>query len=156
MSQSIKCILVGNNNLSDGQLFYVPHTKIIIGSSDYKLDPTYPSGPMFQLHYDDGIQFNLYIPQSSDMRPPTLNIGDRVNTISTKRKATVIYIPMNHSLFYTIKYDDNNNSNYDQIQEDNLTTINQTILISSSNINVCDKYPLIKMTGKLLYLSLNR
>ena len=148
MSQSITCILVGNDNLSDGQLFYVPHTKIIIGSSDYKLDTTHPSSSMFQLQYDGGIQLNLYIPQSSDMRTPTLNIGDRVNTISTKRKATVIYIPDN-LLFYTIKYDNDNNSNYDQIQEDNLTTINQTTLISSSNINVCDKYPWIKNDGKI-------
>ena len=55
ISQSIKCILVDNNNLSNGQLFHVPHTKSIIGSSDYKLDPTHPSGPRFQLQYDGGI-----------------------------------------------------------------------------------------------------
>ena len=56
---------------------------------------------------------------------------------------------MNNLIFYTIKYDNDNNSNYDQIQEDNLTTINQTTLISLSNINVCDKYPWIKNDGKI-------
>ena len=30
MSQSVKCILVGNDNKSDGQLLYVPHTKSLI------------------------------------------------------------------------------------------------------------------------------
>ena len=62
----------------------ISHTKSIIGSFDYKLDPTHTSGPIFQLQYDGCIQFNLYIPQSSDMRPPTFNIGDRVNTVSTQ------------------------------------------------------------------------
>ena len=55
----MKCILVGNDNKSDGQLFYLPHTKSLIGSADYKLDPTHPSGPIFQLQYNGGIQFNL-------------------------------------------------------------------------------------------------
>ena len=83
MLQSINCILVGNDNLSDEQLFYVPHTKSIIVSSDYKLDPTHYSGPILQLQYNGDIQFNLYIPQSSDMRPHTFNMGDRIKTIST-------------------------------------------------------------------------
>ena len=34
MSQSIKCVLVGNDSTSDRQLFYVPYTRSIMGSSD--------------------------------------------------------------------------------------------------------------------------
>ena len=47
MSQYIKYILVGTDSESDGQLFYVTHIRSILGSSDYKLDPIHPSGPMF-------------------------------------------------------------------------------------------------------------
>ena len=62
MSQSVKCILVGNDNKSDGQLLYVPHTKSLIWSADYKLDPTHLSDPIFQLQYNGGIEFNLVVP----------------------------------------------------------------------------------------------
>ena len=55
ISQSIKCILVGNNSKSDGQVLYVPNRRSILRSSDYKLDPTHPSGPIFQLNYNEGI-----------------------------------------------------------------------------------------------------
>ena len=50
-----------NDKKSDGTLFYVPHTKIIIGSADYDLGPFHPSGPVFELTYDGGTQFNLHI-----------------------------------------------------------------------------------------------
>ena len=63
--------------------------------------------------------------------------------------ATVIDIPMNNSLFYTIKYNNNSNSKYDQIQEDGLMTKNQTTFIVSSDINVCDKYPWVNNDAKI-------
>ena len=114
MSQSVKCTLVDNDNKSDGQLFYVPHTKSLIGSADYKLDPTHPSGPIFQLQYNGGIQFNLVVPQSSDMRPPSYNIGDKVHVSNNNKdknnKAEIIDIPTNNSTYYTIKHDNSNNT----------------------------------------------
>ena len=55
--QSIKCIIIGKDNKSDGQLFYVPHTRNIVGSSDYIMNSTYPSGPTFQLYYNGEMQF---------------------------------------------------------------------------------------------------
>lgn len=119
-------------------MFYIPYTKSIIGPSDYKLGPTHPSGPIFQLQYDGGIQLNLYIPRSSDMRPPTFNIGDKVNTISTQKHATVVDIPLNNSLFYTIKYDEDDKSNYDKIQQDDLQLLQLLLLpqISMYVINI--------------------
>eukprot|EP00957_Ditylum_brightwellii_P016897 1274335-Ditylum_brightwellii.AAC.1 len=48
-SQSIKAICVGNNNKSNGLLFYLPQTKSLVSSSDYTLDPFIPSGPAFNL-----------------------------------------------------------------------------------------------------------
>ena len=74
MSQYIKYILVGTDSESDGQLFYVTHIRSILGSSDYKLDPTHPSDPIFQLNYNGGIQFNLHVPHSNDMRPLAFTI----------------------------------------------------------------------------------
>ena len=105
MSQSIKCILVGNNSKSDGQLFYVPYTRSILGTSDYKLDPIHPSGPMFQLNYNGGIQFNSHVPNSTDMRPPAFTIEHQVTIINInndKKIATIVDIPFNNSIVYTI------------------------------------------------------
>ena len=58
---------------------------------------------------------------------------------------------MNNSLIYTIKYVDNSNRNYDQIQEDDQTTINQTTLIASAYINVCNEYSLVKNDAKITH-----
>eukprot|EP00957_Ditylum_brightwellii_P063151 4793665-Ditylum_brightwellii.AAC.1 len=49
-SQSIKAICVGNDKKSDRLLFYVPSSKSLISSSDYTLDPSIPSGPVFNLY----------------------------------------------------------------------------------------------------------
>ena len=95
LSQSIKDILVGNDPKSDGKLFYVPHTKSIIGSADYDLDLSRPSGPVFGLTYDDGIQFNLHIPDSQEWRSPTYNQGEKVtlfNNIHQKQEKLQSFI----------------------------------------------------------------
>ena len=55
ISQHIKYTLVGNDSKSDCKLLYVPHTRITLGLSDYKLDLTHPSGPIFQLNYNGSI-----------------------------------------------------------------------------------------------------
>ena len=57
---------MGNDQKSDGKLFYGPHTKSIIGSADYDLDLSHPSGLVFGLIYDDVIQFNLHITDSQE------------------------------------------------------------------------------------------
>ena len=56
-SQTIKCIVVGNDHKSDGRLFYVPKTKHLIGSADYVIDHIPPAGPVFGLKYDGHVDF---------------------------------------------------------------------------------------------------
>ena len=70
-SQSIMKICVGNDPKSDGLLFYFPTSKKIVGSADYHLDSTVPSGPVFGYSYDGGIGFNLYNPYTNFTRPPS-------------------------------------------------------------------------------------
>ena len=50
------------------KLFHVPHTKSIIGSVDYNLDPFHPFDLVFGLTYDGGIQFNDHIPDTQEWR----------------------------------------------------------------------------------------
>ena len=64
-SKSIMGICVGNDPKIDGLLFYLPTTKKLVGSSDYRLDPTVPSGPVFGYSYYGGIGFNLYHPSTN-------------------------------------------------------------------------------------------
>eukprot|EP00957_Ditylum_brightwellii_P115685 8823999-Ditylum_brightwellii.AAC.1 len=77
-SQSTKCICVGQDIKSDGLLFYIPHTKQLISSSDYYLDPTIPSVPTFNLHYNDGIHFNFYHDCCETFRSPQFQPSDHV------------------------------------------------------------------------------
>ena len=116
ISQSIKCILVGNDSKSGGWLFCVPHTRSILGLYDYKLDPTHPSDPIFQLNYNGGIQFNLHVPNSNDMWSLAFIIWHQVtitNIDNDKKIATIMDIPLNNSIFYTIKY--NNDDTLHQV-----------------------------------------
>ena len=59
-SQFITGICVGNDPKSDGILFYLPTTKKLVVSANYRLDLTVPSGLAFGYSYDGGIGFNLY------------------------------------------------------------------------------------------------
>ena len=109
LSQSIKAILVVNDQKLDRKLFYVPHTKSIIGSADYDLDPSHPSGPVFGLTYDGGIQFNLHITDTQEWISPTYNQGDKVyifNNHHQKQDTTLIDIPIKKFNYYTIRYTD--------------------------------------------------
>ena len=128
------------------------HThKSLIGSADYKLDPTHPSGPIFQLQYNGGIQFNLVVPQSSDMRPPSYNIGDKFyvsnNSKDKNNKAEIIDIPTNNSTYYTIKHENSNNT--ELLDEKYITTIDQSKLVSNSSYNIHDDYTWLKNNAKL-------
>ena len=79
----------------------------IIESADYDLDPSHPSGPVFGLTYDGGIQFNLHIPDAQEWRTPTYNQGDKVhlfNDIHQKLEAIIIDIPIKGFDYYTIQY----------------------------------------------------
>ena len=70
MPQTIPAILVGNDDKSDGKLFYNPATKHLLGSSDFRLDTSHASGPLFKLPY----RANDYFLHSemSDVSPPPL------------------------------------------------------------------------------------
>ena len=125
LSQSIKVILVGNGPKSDEKLFYVPHTKSIIGPADFNLDPSHLSDPVFGLTYHGGIQFNLHIPDTQEWRSPTYNQGEKVqlfNNYHQKQDATIIDIPIKSFNHYTVRY--TVSGDYDQVPETYLTSIN--------------------------------
>ena len=153
---SIKCILVGNGSKSDGQLFYVPHTRNILRSADYELDPTHPSGPMFQLNYNGCIQFNLHLPDSDDIEPPAFTIKHKVAIIeinNDKNVATIIDILLNNSIFYTIKHQ--NDDTLHQVLQDHINNLNQSNLITTSNNHIHDKFPWLKNDTKIKLFSPN-
>ena len=68
-SQSIMGICVGNDPKSDGLLFYLQTTKKLVGSADYRLDPTVLYVTVFGYSYDVGIGFNLYNTSANAIRP---------------------------------------------------------------------------------------
>ena len=70
-SKSIMGICIGNDPKSDGLLFYLPTTKKIVGSEEYRLDLTVPSGPVFGYYYDGEIGFNLYNPYTNATFQPS-------------------------------------------------------------------------------------
>ena len=108
--QTIKAICVGNDSKSDGKLFYIPNTCSLIGSSDFILDPSPPSGPCFDLPYDGGINFNLLAPDDTSLRPPTFDINSSVYVQSPTthdfHDATLIDIPLGGSHMFTVHYKD--------------------------------------------------
>eukprot|EP00957_Ditylum_brightwellii_P040322 3051463-Ditylum_brightwellii.AAC.1 len=77
-SQTVKAICVGSNTKSDGLLFYLPHLKKLIASSDYKLNPMVPSGPIFGLTYDGCIGFDLLSLLSEQFRPPAYEVRETI------------------------------------------------------------------------------
>jgi len=70
-TQTIKAIIVGNDDKSDGKLFYNPATKSLLGSSDYRLDTFHPSGPLFGLAYNGNFEFHL-VDETPAFNPPLL------------------------------------------------------------------------------------
>ena len=77
-SQSIMGICVGNNPKSDGLLFYLPTSKKLVGSADYRLDPTVPSGLVFGYSYDRGIGLNLYNTYTNATRLPSYEKEEQI------------------------------------------------------------------------------
>ena len=79
-TQTVRAILVGNDDKSDGRLFYNPTTKSMMASSDYRLDTSRPSGPLFNLEYTQPTSFSFYNDTVEDT-PPTYDINQKVYII---------------------------------------------------------------------------
>ena len=106
-TQTIKAILVGNDTKSDGRLFYNPKTKKLLGSSDYRLSISGPSGPMFGLKYDEPTSYTLYNDDLSTS-PPAYDIGQHVFVSPTHlqhplEKAEILDIPFKHEEPYKLQ-----------------------------------------------------
>ena len=107
-SQTVKAILVGNDPKSDGRLFYNPHTKNFMSSSDYILNVSSPSGPIFNLNYEEPTSYNLYTESSVSTDKPAFDLSQVVylspsHTSQPLQKATVIDIPFKHNDPYTLQ-----------------------------------------------------
>jgi hypothetical protein len=123
-SQTVPTILIGFDDQSDGCLFYNPATKNIISSSDYRLDHSRPSGPMFNLPSESStFGFSLYNPdQMQNQNLPPLSLGDQVfiqhdNTDVPSIPATVLSVPLTDSLPYTVQLENG------QIKEEYLSSL---------------------------------
>ena len=69
--KSIMGICVVNDTKIYGLLLYLPTTKKLVGSADYCLYPTVPSGTVFGYSYDGDIGFNLYNPSTNSTYIPS-------------------------------------------------------------------------------------
>ena len=106
-TQSVKAILVGNDHKSDGRLFYNPNTKKLMGSSDYRLDISHPSGPPFNLVYNGGFDFNLF-DNTAQSVPPAFDLGQTVylppsHPHHPSETATILAIPLDFESPYSIQ-----------------------------------------------------
>lgn len=103
MSQTIQGICMGNDPQSDGRLFYIPQYKSLVVSADYILDPI--SGPICNLEYDGGIQFNFYSEGNKMMSSPAYKINDTVQCLPTGKYAVVTKLDFQGTdFYYRIKY----------------------------------------------------
>jgi hypothetical protein len=106
-SQTVKAILVGNDPKSDGRLFYNPITKGLMGSSDYRLDISIPSGPPFNLIYNGGFDFNLF-DNSAEAIPPAFDLGQTAfiqpsHDLHPSESAKILTIPMSLTAPYAVQ-----------------------------------------------------
>ena len=69
--KSIIGICIGDYPKSDGLLFYLPTTKKLVVSADYRMYLTVTYGTVFGYYYDEGIGFNLYNPSTNATRTPS-------------------------------------------------------------------------------------
>ena len=78
-SKTLKCILVGTDNKSDGFLFYHPPSKqILTGNNGYRLDTYLPAGPQFSETYDGAFTFNTQSDRDNIHRPLMFEESDSV------------------------------------------------------------------------------
>jgi hypothetical protein len=114
-SQTLRVILIGKSQHSTGLDFYHPPTKQTYTSSVYKLDPTLAAGPMFDLHYDGGLFFNVYHNEADDHMAPTF-APDQIVYFQPKAnenkyiQAKVLGIPLGdkHEIYSLQRLDKNN------------------------------------------------
>lgn len=105
MSQTLRCICVGNDPKSDGLLFYSPDFKSLIGSADYTLDPIPPSGPICNIPYDGGVQFDLQCDGDTVHRPPAYQLHDTVYCTTTNLHGIIKQILIKgNDVTYLVKY----------------------------------------------------
>ena len=106
-AQTIKAILVGNDKKSDGRLFYNPLTKKILGSSNYRLNISCPSGPLVGLKYDKPTSYNLFNDDISTTAP-AFDIGQKIVMSPTHlqhplKKAIILDILFKHGNSYKVQ-----------------------------------------------------
>ena len=111
-TQTMKAILVGNDDKSDGRLFYNPETKKLLASSDYRLNISCPSGPLFNLQYTEPTSYSLYS-DSVTNDAPSFDLSQKVYLSPTHlshplQSATVIDIPFKHGDPYTVQLSSDN------------------------------------------------
>mmetsp|Transcript_25281 Transcript_25281/g.38332 ORF Transcript_25281/g.38332 Transcript_25281/m.38332 type:complete len:271 (-) Transcript_25281:568-1380(-) len=150
-SHTIPAILVGNDAKSDGRLFYNPSSKQMIGTGDYRLDLSLPSGPAFQLSYDGDPRYSTYNPKNIQDVPPTFPQNSQVYITDShdshpNQKATVINFPIQPDDVYVVLI-----SNSNQLLEITLKYLQQP---PSSPSPICaPSFPLIEHDEKVtLYL----
>ena len=150
--QNIKGVLVGNDPKLDGTPLYLPHTKSLVGSVDYKLNPSHPSGSSFSLNCDEGIHYSLYVPDEDKIRSPFYNQGDIITIQDDNNKlskAKIIDVPITTWNPYTIRY--LLSGNYDQVQEENIFILNNIDVISTSHDLQCKTMNWVKYDAKVTY-----
>ena len=106
-TQTVKCILVGNDEKSDGRLFYNPVTKSIISSSDFTLNATGPSGPLFNVIYQEPTTYSLYQEKSTTFKVE-FELGSNIHISPTNadhpgQPATILNVPFNIDEPYTVQ-----------------------------------------------------
>jgi deoxyuridine 5'-triphosphate nucleotidohydrolase len=100
-TKSLKCIVIGQCNKSDGLVFFHPPSKQTFTCGDgYKFDTFSPSGPQFELNFDGNFTFNTQSDLDGIHRPPTHEEGTTVYIKQDNK-----YIP---SAILSVPIDDDN------------------------------------------------
>ena len=101
---------MGNDTKSDARLFYNPSTKKLLASSDFHLNISGPSGPLFNLPYAEPTTYSLYN-ESVSTDAPTYDLAQDIYLAPTHishpmQHGTIIDIPFSHTDPYTIQLKD--------------------------------------------------
>jgi deoxyuridine 5'-triphosphate nucleotidohydrolase len=156
-SQTVPTILIGLDDQSDGCLFYNPTTKQIISSSDYRLDHSRPSGPIFNLPYETGtFGFSLYNSDNQNQNSiPPFNLGDQVfvqrEANEPSVQATILAIPLSDTLPYTVQLTNG------QVQEEYLSALSlHDPSNSSPTMPSLSQYPWVTHGAKVTIFLTNK
>ena len=135
-SQRIKTILVGNDTKLDGRLFYNPATKKLMGSSDYCLNTSLPSGPPCDLVYNGGFNFNLF-DNTLKSTPPAFDLGQIVflppdHPTDPSQRTTILPIPMTLGTPFSIQCQTSND--IVDVMESEIMPYNPELLTDTTNL----------------------